>query len=204
MNFCSACGRPVSLQWLAADTRPRYVCAACQTIHYENPRVIVGCFAHWQDRVVFCRRAEEPGAGQWMIPSGYLEHGETLQAGAARETLEECGLALDPARLDLYAVWSMPPLGQVGVSFRIALSEPPTLRAGNECDGVALWSAADVPFEQLAWGEVARGAIRLFYSQLATGQFGIHLRELAPDPAEAADRRAYVIGPQAPLQRTNS
>lgn len=194
MNYCSSCGQPVALQWLEADTRPRYVCASCSTIHYENPRVIVGCFAHWQERVVFCRRAEEPGAGQWMIPSGYLEHGETLQTGAAREALEECGLALDPARLDLYAVWSMPPLGQVGVSFRVELLEPPRLRAGSECDAVALWSAADVPYDQLAWGDVARGAIRLFYAQLATRQFGIHLRELTPDAAAAAERRAYPIG----------
>lgn len=193
MNFCSACGQPVALQQLTTDSRPRYVCAACQTIHYENPRVVVGCFAHWQDRVVFCRRAEEPGAGLWMIPSGYLEHGETLQAGAVRETLEEAGLRIDPARLDLYAVWSLPPLGQVGVSFRVELSEPPSLRAGSECNAVALWSVDEVPFDYLAWGSTAIGAIRLFFEQLARHDFGIHLRELGADGTAASGRRAYRI-----------
>ncbi len=72
-----------------ATTAPRYVCAACGTIHYQNPKVVVGCLPEWDDRVLLCRRAIEPRHGLWTLPAGFLENAETIAAGAARETLEE-------------------------------------------------------------------------------------------------------------------
>jgi ADP-ribose pyrophosphatase YjhB (NUDIX family) len=45
--------------------------------------------------VVLVRRRFEPLAGQWSLPGGALDVGETLQAGTAREILEETGLAVD-------------------------------------------------------------------------------------------------------------
>jgi ADP-ribose pyrophosphatase YjhB (NUDIX family) len=46
-------------------------------------------------RVVLVKRKYEPLAGQWSLPGGGLEVGEPLQAGAAREVLEETGLVVD-------------------------------------------------------------------------------------------------------------
>jgi len=46
-------------------------------------------------RVVLVRRRHEPLAGQWSLPGGMLELGETLEAGTAREMLEETGLVVD-------------------------------------------------------------------------------------------------------------
>ena len=46
-------------------------------------------------RVVLVKRGHEPLAGQWSIPGGKLELGETLAAGTAREALEETGLAVE-------------------------------------------------------------------------------------------------------------
>jgi ADP-ribose pyrophosphatase YjhB (NUDIX family) len=196
MRFCSECGQRVLLQRLERDQRERHVCSGCGKVHYTNPQVIVGCFVHWQDRVVFCRRAEEPEAGAWMIPSGFLEHGETLQAGAAREAYEECGVRVDPARLELYAIWSMPSLGQVGISFRVEHVDAPLLKAGAECLDVALLSEAEVPFDRLAWGAAAANPMRLFFAQLRARRFGIHLRELSVDGISDSALRAY------PLERT--
>ncbi len=42
MKFCSNCGATVSRKIPAGDSLPRYVCDACKTIHYQNPRMIVG------------------------------------------------------------------------------------------------------------------------------------------------------------------
>ena len=47
------------------------------------------------DRVVLVRRAAEPMAGEWSIPGGLLELGETMRAGAVREALEETGLQVE-------------------------------------------------------------------------------------------------------------
>ena len=47
------------------------------------------------DRVLLVKRASEPLAGQWSIPGGALELGETLRQGVEREILEETGVAVE-------------------------------------------------------------------------------------------------------------
>src|SRR4029450_7376752 len=42
MNYCSNCGSPVVLKVPDGDFLPRHVCANCGTIHYSNPKVVVG------------------------------------------------------------------------------------------------------------------------------------------------------------------
>jgi ADP-ribose pyrophosphatase YjhB (NUDIX family) len=71
------------------DERPRYVCPSCGTIHYQNPKLVVGCIPVWEDQILMCRRNIEPRKGYWTLPAGFLENGETTAAGARRETLEE-------------------------------------------------------------------------------------------------------------------
>ena len=68
----------------AGDDRERFVCETCATIHYQNPRMVVGTIPEWEDRILLCRRAIEPRAGQWTLPAGYLENGETMIDGARR------------------------------------------------------------------------------------------------------------------------
>ena len=73
------------------DDRDRFLCAACGVVHYQNPRVVVGCIPERGERVLLCRRAIDPCCGKWTLPAGYLENGETVAAGAERETCEEAG-----------------------------------------------------------------------------------------------------------------
>lgn len=65
--------------------------------HYPtHPVVGVGAVIVTTDgRVVLVKRTREPLAGQWSLPGGTLELGETLEAGTAREVLEETGLIVD-------------------------------------------------------------------------------------------------------------
>jgi ADP-ribose pyrophosphatase YjhB (NUDIX family) len=58
----------------------------------DRPIVGVGAIIIDGDRVLLARRASQPLSGQWSIPGGMLELGETLRAGAEREALEETGL----------------------------------------------------------------------------------------------------------------
>jgi len=58
----------------------------------ERPIVGVGGVVIEEDRVLLIRRGAEPLKGQWSIPGGTLELGETLMEGAARELKEETGL----------------------------------------------------------------------------------------------------------------
>jgi 8-oxo-dGTP diphosphatase len=61
----------------------------------ERPLIGVGAVIVDGGRVVVVRRGHQPLKGEWSIPGGVLEIGETLRAGAAREALEETGLVVE-------------------------------------------------------------------------------------------------------------
>jgi len=61
----------------------------------DRPLIGVGAIIVEDNRVVVVRRAHEPLKGQWSVPGGVLELGETLHSGAAREALEETGLVVE-------------------------------------------------------------------------------------------------------------
>jgi len=65
----------------------------------ETPLVGVGAVILDQSRVVLVKRRFPPLAGEWSIPGGRLETGETLRAGIIREVREETGLTVEPAEL---------------------------------------------------------------------------------------------------------
>jgi len=85
VNFCSNCGARVRLGIPPGEHMPRHLCDACGTIHYENPKLVVGCIAEWQEQVLLCRRAIEPRLGLWTLPAGFMENAETTTQAALRE-----------------------------------------------------------------------------------------------------------------------
>lgn len=151
MRFCPSCGGPLRLARPAGDDRERHVCAACATIHYVNPKVVVGAVCTWQGRLLICRRAIEPRAGYWTIPAGYLELGESAEEGAAREALEEARarIAID----GLLAVYSVRRIGQVQLLYRARLLDP-EVAPGPESLEVRLIDWQDIPWAELAFPTV--------------------------------------------------
>ena len=65
----------------------------------DRPLIGVGAVIVAENRVVVVRRGHEPLKGEWSIPGGVLEVGETLRAGVAREALEETGLVVEPGEV---------------------------------------------------------------------------------------------------------
>jgi ADP-ribose pyrophosphatase YjhB (NUDIX family) len=115
MNFCSQCGEKLSFRIPDGDSLPRHICDKCHTIHYQNPKVVVGCLPEWKDKILLCRRAIEPRYGLWTLPGGFLENGETASAGASRETLEEANARVEVG--SLYTFISLPHINQLYVMF---------------------------------------------------------------------------------------
>ena len=115
MKFCSQCSAPVALRIPDGDALPRHVCTACGTIHYQNPKMVVGCIPEWEDKVLLCRRAIEPRRGMWTVPAGFMENGETTFQGAIRETLEEANARVEVD--SLYALYNIPYISQVYDAF---------------------------------------------------------------------------------------
>ena len=175
MKFCSHCGSAAPAWRIPeGDTLPRYVCANCGTIHYQNPKTVVGCLPEWNDRVLLCKRAIEPRLGRWTLPAGFLENGETLQAGAMRETLEEANARVE--LLPLYALISLPQIGQVYMMFRARLLDL-DFGPGPESLEVALFDEADIPWEEIAFRTIAR-TLRHYFLDRKLGAFPLHVSAL--------------------------
>src|ERR1700694_4599368 len=148
MKFCNQCGAPVRLRVPAGDNLPRYVCDACGTIHYQNPRLVVGCVPEHEGRILLCRRAIEPRRGYWTVPAGFLENGETLQQAAARESLEEALAEVTVG--SLLSVVQVLHAEQVHVFFR---ARPPAVRYGagaERLDGGVV-GEAEIPWADIAF-----------------------------------------------------
>jgi ADP-ribose pyrophosphatase YjhB (NUDIX family) len=136
------------------DTRERLICADCGHIAYDNPKVVVGSVIVTGDAVLMCRRAIEPRRGFWTLPAGYLEHGETLQEGAAREAWEEARAEIE---IDgILAVFTISRIGQVQVIFRarFASADVPRFAAGAESLEVALFPPSRIPRGEIAFPSV--------------------------------------------------
>jgi ADP-ribose pyrophosphatase YjhB (NUDIX family) len=136
------------------DNRERMVCADCGHVAYENPKVIVGAVVVAGDQVLMCRRAIEPRRGFWTLPAGYMELGETLEEGAAREALEEAEavIAID----GILGVFSIARIGQVQVIFRAHFADPgpPAFGPGEESLEVRLFAPEEIPWHEIAFPSV--------------------------------------------------
>jgi ADP-ribose pyrophosphatase YjhB (NUDIX family) len=136
------------------DNRERLICADCGHIAYDNPKVVVGSVVVAEGAVLMCRRAIEPRRGFWTLPAGYLEHGETLEEGAAREAWEEARaeIVLD----GILGVFSISRIGQVQVIFRarFASAAQPCFSAGPESLEVALFPPPCIPRDTIAFPSV--------------------------------------------------
>lgn len=153
MNFCSQCGQPVAIRIPDGDNRPRAVCGACGAIHYENPKVVVGCIPEHDGQILLCRRGIEPRSGYWTMPAGFLEIGESMAEGAIRETWEEARARVDIG--SLVAVVDIVHAGQVHVFYSGTLAEP-GFAPGEESLETRLFAPGDIP-----WGDLAFPSVRV-------------------------------------------
>ena len=171
MKFCSNCGAAVTQRVPPGDSLPRYVCDACGTIHYQNPRMVVGCIVECEDKVLLCKRGIEPRYGLWTVPAGYMENGETTVDGAIRETLEEANARIEIGQL--YALYNIPHINQVYLLFRARLLDA-QFTAGAETLEVRLFREAEIPWEEIAFASI-RNALTHYYEDRKSGAFTFHM-----------------------------
>lgn len=171
MKFCSNCGQPVESKIPPGDTHLRFVCSACDIVHYQNPNNVVGCIPEASDgRILLCTRAIEPRLGFWTIPAGFMENKETLAEGAMRETLEEAEAKVE--LLGLQSVLDVPFACQVHVMFRGRLIDD-KFGCGEESLESRLFDEADIPWDDIAFPTVTY-ALKTFFADRAKGIYDVH------------------------------
>jgi ADP-ribose pyrophosphatase YjhB (NUDIX family) len=175
MKFCSVCASEVVLRTPEDDHLPRHVCPSCGTVHYINPKVIVGCVPEWEDgRILMCRRAIEPRLGLWTFPAGFLEMGETSGEGATRETLEESRAQVEIG--PLFAVINVPYVSQLYLIHRgrmLTADHGPT----PESSETALMREDEIPWSEIAFPTIWHG-LKFFFEDRAKGVVGFHSLDL--------------------------
>lgn len=132
------------------EDRERRVCDTCGFVDYENPRIVAGVVAHRDGKILLCRRAIHPRKGFWTLPAGFMELGESVEEGAAREAHEEARAVL--ALEGLLAIYSIPRIGQVQMFFRARLLNDPS--PGPESLEVDLFGWDNIPWSELAFPSV--------------------------------------------------
>ncbi len=186
MKFCSNCSNTVELRIPDGDTLPRHVCTYCNTIHYHNPKIVVGCIPEWEDKILLCRRAIDPRRGWWTLPAGFMENAETLEQGAARETMEEANANVKIN--DLFTIYSLPYINQVYVLFRAQLLDL-NFKPGVESLEVMLFDENKIPWDEIAF-RVIHDSLKIYFNQRQQGKLGFHMGVL--DKAQSIPRNPNV------------
>ena len=116
-----------------------------------------------------------PRIGFWTFPAGFMEQGESAEAAAARETLEEAEAEVQIT--SLHGVFSLPHVSQVYLVFR-GLLRRPDFGAGSESLESKLFDPEIIPWDELAF-PVIQEALRRYVSDRRQGKFDVHLGTIA-------------------------
>lgn len=174
MKFCSQCGEKVEQRIPQGDDRLRAVCAACGIIHYSNPKIVVGCIAVWEDKVLLCNRAIQPRKGYWTLPAGFMENGETTAEGALRETREEANAHVENEYL--YRLFNLPQINQVYMFFIGDLAEA-VYSAGAESLAVDLFTEDEIPWNELAFPVMGQ-TLKDFFRDRKDNAFEVRISDM--------------------------
>ena len=174
MKFCPDCAQPVELRIPPGDNLPRAVCTVCGHVHYENPRIVVGCVPEWQGCILLCRRAIEPRRGYWTAPAGFLEIGESLQNAAARESMEEAQARVEIG--SLLTITNVLHAAQVHVMFRARMFDG-NFGAGAESLEVGLYREEQIPWDLIAFPSIGF-ALRCYLADRRAAREQLHCSDL--------------------------
>jgi ADP-ribose pyrophosphatase YjhB (NUDIX family) len=161
-QFCPQCGR----RSLSSPEPKLMECAACDFQFYRNSAVATAALiADPEGRVLFTRRAKDPAKGKLGMPGGFVDLGETDEAGLCREVREEIGLELH----DIHFLMSWPNeyvyrgIVYPTVDFFFSAQVPSfaEAKALSEVDGLDIRDPATIRPEELAF-ESMRQAVRFY------------------------------------------
>ena len=145
-RFCLACGTPLAAIQAEEDggAKTRLRCPACGWTHWNNPTTVLAAVVECTDRdgrILLARNAAWSGR-LFALITGFMEAGETAEAGIAREVLEETALVAD--RVALIGVYDFQRMNQVILAYHVQARGE--VRLSPELAEYKLFAPPDVRF----------------------------------------------------------
>lgn len=182
LTFCPECGGPLLPHRVGGELRGHRYCGRCRTARHNHPLVVVTTFVASGTRLLWVQRDLPPRHGKWAIPGGFLENGETLAQGAARELREEAGVVFPAERLQLYMTGAVTFINQVYVGFRAAVDSDFCVPGAESMD-CRFFSRDECPWDAVAYPQV-NDSILQAYSDLHSGCFDVWQAEMTENRYE--------------------
>ncbi len=113
-RFCPRCATPLVEREHAG--RKRSLCAACGWVHWDNPLPVLAALVEYEGRILLARNAAWV-EGMFALITGFMERGETPEAGVARELKEET--SLDVVRADLIGVYEFTRKNELIIAYHV-------------------------------------------------------------------------------------
>ena len=139
MKYCQFCGTHLVRKYDRSKTRP--FCEACNVFKYVDPKVAVVAIVRSNNTILLIRRAIEPHLGQWSLPSGYVDRGESIENALVREVFEETTICVSPHHF--LGVFSGK--GPVVVHVYVATHKSGTAKAAEEVSEVKWFELGIIP-----------------------------------------------------------
>jgi len=125
--------------------KPHPICPACGWIHFEDPKVAAAVLVERGEEVLLVQRVNEPGAGLWSVPAGFVDAREDPARAAERECLEETGLVVRVTRLlGVVAGREHPAGADMVLAYRARILEG-ELHAGDDAAAAAFFPRNALP-----------------------------------------------------------
>jgi 8-oxo-dGTP diphosphatase len=148
VRYCPRCGAEATVSY------PRSIhCPTCGYGAYYNPKPVACAIPATQhDELILMRRGFQPQRGQWSMPGGFVDLGETVEQAAIREVHEEMDLEIEIRHL--VGVYSRAEDRTVVVVYAATALGTPSLT--EEALEIQAFAPTDIPWHELAFWSDAR------------------------------------------------
>jgi len=147
-RFCPVCGGGLDWKVIRGTEPPRLKCGRCGFVFYLDPKVAACTVIDRNGSILLVKRAIPPEIGKWVVPGGFVDLMEQVEAAAVRETREEANI--DVSIDHLLGVYSYPD-SEVVVVVYTARWERGEIVAGDEVSEARLFAYDAIPWEKLAF-----------------------------------------------------
>ena len=162
-RYCVECSGELIVRILTPGEPERLVCSRCGRIHHLDPKLTSCGLLTRNGSVLLVRRTRPPARNRWCVPGGFVDRGETLEAAAVREVLEETGLQTEVR--SLYGLYSYSGYPVVVAIYDMEIRAGVLIPNEDECSAARWFSPEEIPWDQLAFQSTV-DAVRQWVSSL--------------------------------------